>query len=231
MGYDLYIWKEPRPTNYKSGLSILNKLGELDGVEYEANKALWNVREINPVFVEFYEKLTLQYPCISSDDPRAEDSPWKFGPLIDAFRGRVVHLSWVWTNWEETLAFVLSTASNSGLYCLDDQQGRVVYPEDDIKVLIESQESKKNMQEINNFQKAFEQEIYRRAQENDWEGWQKTGTFTDEKSGMIVTATSIHPKFRINHTSEIETQKFTMLERIIDQIRIFFKSLSRKGKG
>ena len=193
MGYDLYIWDSPRPLDYADGLPILNTLANQDASSRKDNPN-WHKTDPKPVFLEFYNRLTERYPCISSDDPRAELSPWKFGPLVDAFRGNIICLSWTWGEWDDVLSFVTQTAAQLNLICLDDQQGHVFFPEENPQDFFESEKGNQNVLKINESQKAFQTELYRRVKENDWDGWSESGTFQDSKSGMTVTALKISPE-------------------------------------
>lgn len=79
-------------------------------------------REGSPpvVFRDFHDRLTAQFPCLSSlPDDQIDDSVWSDGPLWNNFGHRVAVLGLMYSRIEEALPFLIESANSLGLVVFD----------------------------------------------------------------------------------------------------------------
>lgn len=70
---------------------------------------------------DLYRRLTARYPCITENP----DSPWSDGPLVNNFGDKLTTLGIMSSRLEETLPFVIETATEMGLTVFDAADERI----------------------------------------------------------------------------------------------------------
>jgi len=80
------------------------------------------------IFHTLIDRLTARYPCICDIPDDDESSPWSDGPLRQESYTRATVLGMVFPKVDETMPFVIETATGLGLTILDWQTGLIHRP-------------------------------------------------------------------------------------------------------
>lgn len=73
---------------------------------------------------ELYRRLSARYPCITENP----DSPWSDGPLINNFGDKLTTIGIISSRIEDTLPFVVETATEMGFTVFDAGDERIHRP-------------------------------------------------------------------------------------------------------
>jgi len=73
---------------------------------------------------ELYRRLTARYPCITE----SPESPWSDGPLINNFGDKLTTVGIIVSQIEQTLPFVVETATEMGFTVFDAGDERIYRP-------------------------------------------------------------------------------------------------------
>ena len=97
-----------------------DQLGELREVEDAREYGTPPSEPMN----ELYRRLTARYPCITENP----ESPWSDGPLINNFGDKLTTIGIVGSQLDETLPFVVDTATGMGFTVFDAGDERIYRP-------------------------------------------------------------------------------------------------------
>ena len=93
---------------------------QLDEIREEEEDREYGSPPSDPM-MNLYRRLTARYPCIMENP----DSPWSDGPLVNNFGDQLTTLGIVSTRLEETLPFVVETATEMGFTVFDAADERI----------------------------------------------------------------------------------------------------------
>ena len=107
MSYNVAIVIPPIPDSESEAWDAVDALIEAEGARPS-------------LFDDLHGKLTAQYPCICDlPDDEIDDGAWSDGPLINNFGHRAAVLGMSYSQVDEVLPFVISTANAMGLAVFD----------------------------------------------------------------------------------------------------------------
>jgi hypothetical protein len=118
LSYDVAVWEGEQPSGDEAAASDFERLYEM--LEQGAEPPSATIRG-------FVDALLARHRDLDElDDDEVDDSPWADGPLIGNASGGFIYFSMVPSAADETLPFVVETATASGLVAFDPQTGKLL---------------------------------------------------------------------------------------------------------
>jgi len=124
MSYNVYLLVGQLPPNDGE---VWEKIGQLQESYYG------DEREMAPELVALHTTLTAKYPCLSSlslsgDHEGMENSPWADGPMLNNFKHEMGMLAMTFSQLDEVMPFVVSSANKHGVAVADQQLEMIFRP-------------------------------------------------------------------------------------------------------
>lgn len=115
MSYNVYLLVGQLPPNDSE---VWEKIDQLRESYYGDERA------ISPDLLALHSSLTAKYPCLSSlsgDDEGMQNSPWADGPMLGNFKHEMGMLAMTFSQLDEVMPFVVSSANKHGVTVADPQ--------------------------------------------------------------------------------------------------------------